>query len=528
MEKNNAQIPTQRLGLTPQNIAQLQERGISLENLENQINRFNLGVPCAKLIEPAGLLNGILKFSIIELNQKAVYFEYKKSNLKLQKFVPASGAASRMFKFLMAFLLEFDIEKETINSYINRNKDFELQLFILGLDKFPFFETIDKHLMQVYPDFKKLSRDYKNYYFIKMLLSDAFYDFANKPKGVLPFHHYGNHIATAIEEHLYESIYYASSNQKANLHFTISKTHQTLFETIVNEIRPRIEAETDIQIKVDYSYQKKETDSVAVDLNNTLFKDEQENLIFRPAGHGALIQNLNNIDADLIFIKNIDNLAHSQLKKTAFYKKALAGILIELQTQIFGFLHALMSKEIAEETLKAIITFCGNSLNIKFKASFFNQTTESKVLELKSLLNRPIRVCGMVINEGEPGGGPFWVQDENGMASLQIVESAEVNLEDDLQKAIFNSAGYFNPVDIVCGLKDYRNQKFDLTQFVNHNSGFIVTKTHAGKIVKSYELPGLWNGAMANWISVFVEMPIYTFNPVKTVNDLLKPLHQPQ
>jgi hypothetical protein len=528
MEKNNEQSTTQKLGLTALNIAQLQEQDISFENLETQMDRFTVGVPCVNLLEPAALLNGILKFSIIELNQKAVCFERKKNDLKLQKFVPASGAASRMFKFLITFLLEFDIEKETINSYINRKKDFELQMFIIGMDKLPFFETIDKHLTRVYPDFKKLSRDYKNYYFIKMLLSDDFYDFANKPKGALPFHHYGNHVATAIEEHLYESSYYASANQKANLHFTISKAHQNLFETIVNEIKPRIEAETDTHITVDYSYQKKETDSIAVDLNNTLFKDEQDNLVFRPAGHGALIQNLNDIDTDLVFIKNIDNLAHRQLKKTAFYKKALAGILIELQVQIFDFLKMLMSKQVAEESLEEAIIFCINKLNIKFKADFFTQNSEAKALELKNLLNRPIRVCGMVINEGEPGGGPFWVQDKNEMASLQIVESAEVNLEDDLQKAIFNNAGYFNPVDIVCGLKDYENKKFDLTQFINHNSGFIVTKTNAGKIVKSYELPGLWNGAMANWISIFVEMPIYTFNPVKTVNDLLKPLHQPQ
>ncbi len=508
---------------------QLEEQGVDIEKLHRQIDRLKTGVSYVKLVEPATLLNGILKFSIIELNQKAVYFEYNKNNFKLQKFVPASGAASRMFKFLTTFLLEFDIQKETINSYINRNKDFELQMFIIGLDKFPFFEGIDKKLTEVYPDFKKLSRDYKNYYFIKMLLSDEFYDFANKPKGVLPFHHYGNYVATAIEEHLYESIYYASSNQEANLHVTISKTHQSLFEAIVNDIKPQIEAETKTKITVDYSYQKKETDSIAVDLNNNLFKDEQDNLVFRPAGHGALIQNLNNIDADLVFIKNIDNLAHSELKKTAFYKKALAGILIELQSQIFDFLKILTAnQDINEKTAEDIIAFCVNNLNIKFRTDFFNQTTMAKVLELTKLLNRPIRVCGMVINEGEPGGGPFWVQDENGMASLQIVESAEVNLENPKQKAIFDAATYFNPVDIVCGLKDYRNQKFDLTQFVNHSSGFIVTKTHDGRPIKSYELPGLWNGAMANWISVFVEMPIYTFNPVKTVNDLLKPLHQPQ
>jgi hypothetical protein len=361
-----------------------------------------------------------------------------------------------------------------------------------------------------------------------MLLSEEFYNFANKPKAILPFHHYGNHIATAIEEHLYESAYYASSNQKANLHFTISKTHQAFFEMIANEIKPKIETETNIQINIDFSFQNKATDSVAVDLNNNLFKDEQGNLIFRPAGHGALIENLNDINADIVFIKNIDNLAHSQLKKTAFYKKALAGILIELQIQIFEFLNVLTSENLAENDLKNIITFCKDNLNIKFKDDFFIKSNSAKILNLQSLLNRPIRVCGMVINEGEPGGGPFWVKDNNGTISLQIVESVEIDLESDLQKKIFNSANYFNPVDIVCGLKDYQNKKFDLKKFVNHNSGFIVYKTHKGKNVKSYELPGLWNGAMSNWISVFVEMPIYTFNPVKTVNDLLKPLHQPQ
>ena len=273
-----------------------------------------------------------------------------------------------------------------------------------------------------------------------------------------------------------------------------------------------------------YSYQNKSTDSIAVDLDDKLLRDANGALVFRPGGHGALIQNLNDLDADIIFVKNIDNVIHNHSDRIALYKNALAGILLELQQQIFTYLHLIESKELTEKEIEAICSFMNLKLNIKVALS--SLPLSEKLQYLKTTLNRPIRVCGMVKNEGEPGGGPFWVLDKNGTVSLQIVESSQVDLNNKDQKNILNASTHFNPVDLVCGVKNYRNEKFNLVQFVDTNAGFIVEKNIFGKNIKSYELPGLWNGAMANWISIFVEVPLVTFNPVKTVNDLLKPGHQ--
>jgi hypothetical protein len=249
-------------------------------------------------------------------------------------------------------------------------------------------------------------------------------------------------------------------------------------------------------------------------------------LFFRPGGHGALIENLNNLDADIIFIKNIDNVIQNTIDKIALYKKALAGILLGLQQQVFKYLYAIDAEEIQQEESEEILLFLEEKLNIRVSNSFYELSFENKIIELRTILNRPMRVCGMVKNEGEAGGGPFWVKDEYGSITLQIVESSQVDLSNDNQRGILNASTHFNPVDIVCGIKNYKKEKFDLNQFVDHNSGFIVEKTTFGRAIKSYELPGLWNGAMAKWMTVFVQVPLLTFNPVKTVNDLLKPAHQ--
>ncbi|MDD5149841.1 MAG: DUF4301 family protein, partial [Flavobacterium sp.] len=497
-----------------------------LENIQNQLQIFKKGILKTVLTEPATISNGILKLSDNDFHLKADFFDANKSSLKLKKFVPASGAASRMFKFLSAFLNDFDIENESINAYINRKKDSELSIFIVGLEKFPFFEMIDKKLKEVFPNFDNLERDYKNYYFIKFLLSSDYFDFANKPKGVLPFHKYKTHIATAIEEHLYECAYYSSSNDNSHLHFTVSEAHQNQFENIINTVKNKVEKESGTAINTSYSYQNKSTDTIAVDLDNNPFRDENNKLVFRPGGHGALIENLNDLDADIIFIKNIDNVIQNHIENIALYKKALAGILIQLQQQVFQYLDKI--ENTTAETLDEIIDFIKNKLNVEVIADFSKFTLENKITYIKNILDRPIRVCGMVKNEGEPGGGPFWVRDSKENISLQIVETSQVDLANVNQAKILADATHFNPVDLVCGIRNYKNERFDLTQFVNHNSGFIVEKNKDGKPLKSYELPGLWNGAMANWITVFVEVPLMTFNPVKTVNDLLKPAHQPQ
>lgn len=510
-------------------LEQISSNGIPLQKIEQQLQFFKTGIAKIVLERPAVIHDGIKKLSEEKATSFAEIFDQKKQNLKIEKFVPASGAASRMFKFLNEFLNEFDIEKETINAYINRKKDTNLSVFLAGMEKFPFFEKIHAQLKNDFPDFSFWEKDKKNLRFIKILLDKNQMDCANKPKGILPFHNYQNHIATPIEEHLKEAAFYANSNQKAHLHFTVSEEHQAAFEAILKIIKPKIEAKSNTKIEINFSYQNKNTDTIAVDLENNFFRDENGNLVFRPGGHGALIDNLNDLDADIVFVKNIDNVIQNHIELVAKYKKALAGILISIQEKVFDYLHQIEKNEIqTEENLQEIIDFAAKKLNVEIIGSFDKYTFENKLNYISRILNRPIRVCGMVKNEGEPGGGPFWIRGQKGKISLQIIESSQIDLTNFHQKNILESASHFNPVDLVCGLKDYKQQKFDLTNFCNQNRGFIVAKTKNGKALKGYELPGLWNGAMAKWITIFVEVPLITFNPVKTVNDLLKAAHQHQ
>ena len=507
---------------------QIYNRGISFDAILKQLKSFKKGIAKSNLIRPATINDGILNLSENEFQQKALFFDQQKDKFKIKKFVPASGAATRMYKFLIAFLNDFDITKETINAYINRKNDKELAIFIVGMEKFPFFETVDKKLREIYPEFESLERDYKNYYFIKLLLSPEYFNSANKPKAVLPFHQYDTHIANPIEEHLNECVHYASSKNVSNLHFTVSEIHQNLFEIAVDEIKEKIEKPSGIKIDIGYSYQSKSTDSITIDAKNKLVKDKNENLVFRPGGHGALIENLNNLDADVIFIKNIDNVIQNHIDQITLYKKALAGVLVEMQQKVFEYLRLIDQEKIKEDNIEEILLFLEKGFSVEMTSDFNKFTFENKISNLKELLDRPIRVCGMVKNEGEPGGGPFWVMNKKGIKSLQIVETSQVDLEDKKQEKILAEATHFNPVDLVCGIKNYKNEKFNLLQYVDQKAGFIVEKSVEGKSVKNYELPGLWNGSMANWLTVFVAVPLITFNPVKTVNDLLKAAHQPQ
>jgi nicotinamide riboside kinase len=516
-----------QMGFSSIDFLQIIEHGIPLENIKKQLAIFNEGILKSVLVSPATINDGIVHLSDQEFEQKVVFYDGNKNNFKVKKFVPASGAASRMFKFLTTFLNEFDFGNETINAYINRKKDTELSLFIVVMDKFSFFEMVDSKLKEIYPKFNALSRDYKNYYFIKTLLSPEYFDFANKPKGILPFHRYPTHVATPIEEHLYECGFYASSNNESNLHLTVSENHQEQFEEIVEKVKGEIETKSNVDIDVSYSYQKKETDTIAVDLKNKPFRNEKGMLVFRPGGHGALIENLNAIDADIVFIKNIDNVIQNNIHQISFYKKALGGILIQLQLKVFEYLEVLETQEMTSEKTDEILVFLKKDLNIELNDDFYEFKLISQIGKLKEILNKPIRICGMVKNEGEPGGGPFWVRGIDGNLTLQIVETSQVDLNNKQQLKVLTSATHFNPVDLVCGLKNYKGEKFDLKQFVDSNSGFIVHKNNAGIDLKGYELPGLWNGAMAKWLTVFVEVPLLTFNPVKTVNDLLKQAHQP-
>jgi len=517
-----------KLGLNSFDFVDLHQKEIKLNHVKNQIDFLTQGIQAVNLERPAKLYDGIEPLTGDEATYYANFFDEKRNHLKLKKFVPASGAASRMFKFLTEFLHEYKLGEESINAYINRKKAKNLSLFLIGLEKFPFYKEIINKLKKTFPEYETWGYDSKNYAFIKTLLSKHDFDFANKPKGVLPFHKYPTHLATPIEEHLNEAVLYASSNQKAHLHFTVSEEHQSDFEKIVEKVKSKIETATKTEINVTYSYQDKSTDSIALDFDNHFFREENDSLVFRPGGHGALIQNLNSLDADVVFIKNIDNVIQNHLDEISLYKKALAGILLDKQHQIFNYLRMLDEDNLNKEILDEIVTFIQSKLHFEVVEDFSKYTKESKIEYLKNYLNRPIRVCGMVKNEGEPGGGPFWVRDKKGLVFLQIVESSQIDEKDVNQMKILKSSTHFNPVDLVCGIRNYRGANFDLTEFVDHSSGFIVHKNKGGKDLKAYELPGLWNGAMAKWLTVFVEVPLITFNPVKTVNDLLKIAHQPQ
>ncbi len=517
-----------KIGFSSHDFVQIYEQEIHLNQIKNQLEIFKNGIPKIILNRPATKNDGIAVLTENEIQEFITIFDATKNNLKITKFVPASGAASRMFGFLNTFLNDFDPKNETINAYINRTNSTELAIFIVGMDKLPFFKTVDRRLRTLYPDFENWSRDDKNFHFIQLLLSKNEFDFANKPKAIIPFHDYKTHLATPIEEHLFECVHYAESNKNAHLHFTISEEHQPEFEKIIEIEKPKYEAKFDIKIKVDFSYQNKKSDTLAVDTNNNLHRDENNKLRFRQAGHGALIENLNNLDADLVFVKNIDNVILNQIETISSYKKTLAGKLIALQKQIFDYLYFIENEEDSSEKLNSIITFAKNNLNINFDENFGKLDFKDKKYHLFSAINKPIRVCGMVKNEGEPGGGPFWVEDSSGNCSLQIVEASQVAIENQLQQSVLKTATHFNPVDLVCGIKNYKGQKFDLQDYIDEKTGFIVTKNDKGKPIKGYELPGLWNGAMAKWITVFVEVPLITFNPVKTVNDLLKATHQAQ
>lgn len=515
-------------GFSSHDFVQIYNQGITIDAVINCLEIFKKGIPKIILEKSASINSGIMAISESEATYYSNLFDSKKNNLKLQKFVPASGAASRMFKFLSEFLSEFKLGEETINAYINRTKSTDLSIFLIGKDKFPYFELLKDYTKSKFPEYKSWDNDTKSYHLIKVLLSANHFNFASKPKAVLPFHEYEDHTATPIQEHLNESGFYASSKNNSYLHFTISEEHKAEFVEIINEVKPDIEKKTETKIHVDFSYQHKTTDTLAVDFENKPFRTEDGKLFFRPGGHGALIENLNNLYADIIYIKNIDNVIQNHVDVISLYKKALAGILLELQEKVFGFLKSLDAENISKETFDEILLFLKNKLQISVTSEFKKYAKEYRIEYLREILNRPIRVCGMVRNEGEPGGGPFWVKDSEGRNSLQIVESSQVDTENPAQRKILTSSTHFNPVDLVCATKNYKGEKFDLTEFIDHNSGFIVEKTKNGKPIKAYELPGLWNGAMAKWITIFVEVPLITFNPVKTVNDLLKPPHQPQ
>ncbi|MCX6283227.1 MAG: DUF4301 family protein, partial [Bacteroidetes bacterium] len=455
------------------------------------------------------------------------FFEQGIEELKVVKFVPASGAASRMFRHLFEFRERYETGPSG-EALLNKDKGFNsVWYFITHLQEIAFYSELSLRLDRNGLILKELinKKDYNT--IIDHVLSGQGLDYSNLPKGLIRFHDYPDGARTSAEEHMVEAALYASnSSHKASLHFTISPEHRSRFEILVDNVRAYYESALKVCFDISYSIQKPSTDTIAVDEGNEPFRNADGSLFFRPGGHGALLQNLSDIEADIVFVKNIDNIVPDRLKEpTVFNKKLIGGYLLWMRKHIFEFLDKVHEGNCKAEDITGIIEFGLHYLSLNLPVNFSGLTREVKIKWLFDKLNRPMRVCGMVKNEGEPGGGPYWVKNSDGEISLQIVESSQVNLKDPEQLSVFRSATHFNPVNLVCSFRDYRGNKFDLSRYVDEETGFISLKSSGGKNLKALERPGLWNGAMADWITVFIEVPVITFNPVKTVNDLLRKEH---
>lgn len=499
----------------------LAKKGITPQQVEQQLQSFKDGFPFLELDAAASVGNGVLSPSENEINEYIKMWEdYCNSGHTITKFVPASGAASRMFKDLFGFL---DAE------YTIPTTDFEKKFFE-SIENFAFYNDLNAAcLKNESKEIPALIADENYKAVVANLLNKSGLNYGSSPKGVLKFHKYdGNNARTPLEEHMAEGALYAcGSDSTVHLHFTVSPEHRSLFTTLAENSKEDLANKYGVTYDISFSEQKASTDTIAADKDNNPFRENDGSLLFRPGGHGALIENLNDLTSDIVFIKNIDNVVPDHFKAdTVTYKKVLAGILVSIESKIFEYLNILDSKQYDRELLNNIAAFLQDTICCRIKGiESLNDEELANVLYGK--LNRPIRVCGMVKNVGEPGGGPFLAYNSDGSISLQILESSQIDMNDQAKKEMFTKGTHFNPVDLVCALRGYKGDKFNLPDFVDKSTGFISSKSKSGRELKALELPGLWNGAMSNWNTIFVEVPLSTFNPVKTVNDLLRKQHQP-
>lgn len=468
----------------------MEEHGLMPAALETQLKNFREGFPFLPVTRAASCGDGIRVLDAAGIEQAAARYDRAKESLWVVKFVPASGAATRMFKDLFEFVREGRRTAVVGELLANRRR-------------FAFWPE----LRAIVGDDADERRTVEN------IVTEGL-RYGETPKGLVSFHRYGDEVRKAVEEHLVEGAQYAAAGGEVKIHFTVSPEHLTRFEALLAEKIPGYESRFGVKYRISFSVQDPSTDTLAVNPDCTPFRRADGRLLFRPAGHGALIGNLGKIDADIVFVKNIDNVTTDARRgDTVLYKKALAGVLLALQERIFEYLMAL---EVPGAELEPIAAFIENELCVKLPKDYGTAL-------LRQVLDRPIRVCGMVRNEGEPGGGPFWVAGADGLETLQIAESNQIAPE---KRKLMRSATHFNPVDLVCSFRTSKGGRFDLQEFVDPATGFISRKSDGGRELLAQELPGLWNGAMARWNTVFVEVPITTFSPVKVVTDLLRPEHQ--
>jgi len=508
---------------------QIAAKGMDISDVEKQLENFRHGFPSISLIAAATVKHGIQQLSPRRIEElKELYQEFTQDH-KVIKFVPASGAASRMFKHLYEFRSMYrGTSEDQLELLKDRGPD-SVYYFFEHIQEFSFFPELLDALEKRGLDFDLVMQESRYEKILNTMLTDRGLGFGDLPKALIPFHTYGEEVRTAFAEQLAEGSHYAkSANGNCYIHFTALPLHVKLMESHFKEIRKAYEEKYGVKFQISYSIQKSSTDMIAVDNENNPVRDEKGQMVFRPGGHGSLLQNLGEQEADLVIIKNIDNVCHDRFKEdTYLYKQVLSGYLITLQDQMFSFLNGLDNP--TQSSMKVIDTmwsFVENKLNVIPPPESDKWKKEDKIEYLRKKLNRPIRVCGMVENEGEPGGGPFWVRNHDGSTSLQIVEASQIDRKNQDQEYILQNSTHFNPVDLVCSTRDYKGNHFDLPQFVDPETGFITEKSIDGKVIKAQELPGLWNGSMSDWNTIFVEVPLTTFNPVKIINDLLRPEHR--
>lgn len=508
--------------LKPLDIQQIKQKGIDPAQVENQLEWFAKGFPFLNVTGPATISDGIIRLEIDEIDKFSKYYDSVIAGIPTVKFVPASGAATRMFKDLFEFYDALINKTIPDNDLPDSVKDFfeRIREFAFYNDLAEFFLRQDKNISDLLKS--------KNYGEIlaAFLFSEGL-NYGERPKGLLKFHQYASESLTAMEEHLVESSQYCQGKDKVvNLHLTVSPEHENDFRNLLVKVKKKYEELTKCKFQVDFSHQKSSTDTIAVDSDNKPFRNEDGSLLFRPGGHGALIENLDSVDAGIIFIKNIDNVVPDRIKDaTVFYKRAIGGYMLKIREKLFSYIEKIDQQQ-GKEQFKEIEHFVFSDLFIKPPQNYYSMDTDKKLAWLRGKLDRPMRICGMVKNVGEPGGGPFWAVNPDGSESLQIVESSQIDKKDPVKLDMLRNSTHFNPVDLVCSVINKDNIKYDLKKYIDPATGFISTKSKDGMELKALELPGLWNGAMSDWITIFVEVPLITFNPVKTVFDLLRPEHK--
>ncbi len=514
---------------TSADLEEISAHGMTPEKVFDQIEKFKKGMPFTKIVKPCTVNDGIRVLDDNDIEKYIRIFTDAQSSGRCMKFVPASGAASRMFRLLLEMYNDLVNEGNSGDISGNDETGEKLSAFINSIGKYAFYNDLKQAMVEDSLSLEECIKNRQIKIILEYLLFEKGLNLSNIPKGMIPFHRYSDHSRTPFEEHLVEAFSYTKDkNGKIRIHFTVSPEQENKVREFIRDNLGIYEKE-DAVYEIGYSCQKPSTDTIAVDLDDNPFREDNGSLLFRPGGHGALIENLSELEGDIIFIKNIDNVVTDKLRDSTYkYKKALGGLLISLQKEIFGYIKTLMGSRGEDGFYEMLFSFINKQLSIIPPADVLKSSNKEKKEYLLKILNRPLRICGMVKNMGEPGGGPFWVKTPGKGISIQIVETSQIDQDKADQKQLLESATHFNPVDLVCAVRDYNGFPFNLKKYVDNDAGFISSKSKKGRGLKAMELPGLWNGSMAYWNTVFVEVPAGTFSPVKTVFDLMDTEHQSQ